>query len=517
MWYILGTNPKKNTETSRDLTKKRSGILLHITSLPSKYGIGDLGPEAYRFVDFLFFSKQKYWQILPLNFPIASNGYSPYFSNSAFAGNQLLISPDILIEEGLLMPEEVNPIPEFEEGTIDYPGVIEYKNLILDKAYNRFKASSENDEFEIFCRRESEWLEDFTLFMAIKEDEFGKVWHEWPNPLRDRIPDALEEAKERLADKINKEEFLQYIFFKQWDSLKSYCSSKGIKIIGDIPIYVSYDSADVWVDPHIFKLDEDKKPLAISGVPPDYFSETGQLWNNPVYRWSVLKKTGYNWWIKRLEHTLNTVDVLRIDHFRGLVQYWEIPAGEKTAINGKWENVPTYDFFDTILEYFKSLPVIVEDLGLITPDVKDAMKHYAFPGMRVLQFAFGEDKPDHPYLPQNYIENCVAYIGTHDNNTLVGWLADDASFLELERLLKFLGEKQITSKVNWKIIKKIMESEARTVIITVQDIIGLGSNARMNDPRNIFGNWKWRLLTGELTQARAKMLLDVTQSTHRAN
>ncbi len=493
-----------------------NGLLFHITSLPAPYGIGDMGPEAHKFVDILAEAKQKYWQILPLNFPIASNGYSPYFSDSAFAGNHLLLSPDLLIEEGLLLLEDIPPVPGADPGEVDYDGVTKHKKLILDKAFERFRKKDQKNDYDDFCRGQSGWLNDFALFAAIKEEQKGKIWHDWPASLRDRHPEALEEAGKRLAGKIDRQKFIQHMVFKQWSSLKSYANGRGIKIIGDIPIYVSYDSADVWVAPHIFKLDKRKRPMAVSGVPPDYFSATGQLWNNPVYRWDVLKDTRYDWWIERLSHTFSCVDILRIDHFRGLVQYWEVPAGEETAMNGKWEDVPTYDFFDTLLGHFKDFPVIVEDLGLITPDVKEAMDHYGFPGMRVLQFAFGEDKPDHPYLPQNYVKNCVAYTGTHDNNTLMGWLREEATPDVTHRVLDFLGERKISPGINWKIITRLMGSVADTTVIPVQDILALGSEARMNQPRETFGNWKWRLLPGQFTKEHAGKLRGITETTERS-
>jgi 4-alpha-glucanotransferase len=502
------------------LGTRGSGLLFHITSLPSPYGIGDLGPEAHKFADLLVKAKQKYWQILPLNLPIAESGYSPYFSNSAFAGNYLLVSLDLLVEEGLLTPEDIGTFPGSDTKYVNYDRVVEHREAVLDKVYERFKKGSGKSAgkkgYKDFCIEQSGWLDDFALFTAIKEEQGGRIWRDWPEHLRDRHPEALKKSEKRLAKKIDKEKFLQYLVFRQWFSLKSYCNKKGIRIIGDIPIYVSYDSADVWMNPHIFKLNENKKPIAVSGVPPDYFSATGQLWNNPVYRWDVLKETGYGWWIKRLEHTFSCVDILRIDHFRGLVQYWEIPAGEETAINGKWLDVPTYDFFDTLLAHFKEFPVIAEDLGHITPDVKEAMKHYGFPGMRVLQFAFGEGDPKHPYLPQNYITNCVAYPGTHDNNTMIGWLREEAPPEVIARVLNFLGEQEIPGDANWRMIERLMESVADTVIIPVQDIIGLGSDARMNKPREAFGNWKWRLLPYQLTQSHAEKLLKITESSGRS-
>jgi len=494
-----------------------SGVLLHITSLPSPYGIGDLGPEAYSFADFLADTKQTYWQILPLNPTNPSCGNSPYFSHSAFAANPLLISFERLLDEGLLSAEDIGPVPEFTPGVVDHETVGKYKHKVLDKAYQRFKKSADDGDFEKFCSKNAEWLENFALFKVLKDEFQGQVWSQWPDALRDRHPEALEKAKKDHGERMEREKFLQYILLTQWVSLKSYCNGKDIKIIGDIPIYVSYDSADVWVNPHIFKLDKEKKPIVVSGVPPDYFSKTGQLWNNPVYRWDVLKDTGYSWWIRRMEHTFGYYDIVRIDHFRGLVQFWEVPVGEETAINGEWKDVPTYDFFDTLLEHIPDFPVIVEDLGIITPDVREAMRHYGFPGMKVLQFAFGEDNPEHPYLPHNYEKNCVVYPGTHDNNTLVGWLENESTEEERERLFRYLRREGPVEEISWEVIKLAMMSPADTAVIPMQDILGLGEDARMNQPQTVEGNWKWRMLVGQITSVHADQLRAVTELSGRGN
>jgi len=339
------------------MSKKGSGILLHIKSLPSQYGIGDFGPAAYNFVDFLIQTKQTYWQILPLNRPNAASGGSPYFSTSAFAMNPLLISPESLLSEKLLTKEDLVPIPRFKLDKIDYEAVAKYKYGILNIAYDNFLQKQDKQKFEEFCAEEKDWLEDYALFVALKEKFGGKVWNKWPEEIRNRNIDSLEKEKQVLVKEITREKFFQYILFRQWDALKNYCNEKGIKIIGDVPIYVSYDSEDVWAHGDIFKLDEEKKPYVVSGVPPDYFSDTGQLWNNPVYRWDVLGQTKYYWWIKRLEHTFRFFDIVRVDHFRGLVQYWEVPSGEETAINGTWQDVPTYEFFDLLIKHFKEFPI----------------------------------------------------------------------------------------------------------------------------------------------------------------
>ncbi|MEA3490008.1 MAG: 4-alpha-glucanotransferase [Candidatus Omnitrophota bacterium] len=497
------------------MDKRGSGVLLHISSLASPYGIGDLGPEAYRFADFLAGTKQSCWQMLPLNPTDPANGNSPYFSCSAFAANPLLISFERLMDEGLLSPGDLEPVPEFKPGKVDYDAVTVYKIQVLDKAYENFSKKGADDGYESFCGEHSGWLEDYALFTALKTEYDGRAWSDWPGELRDRDPEALEAARKTFKDRIGKERFSQYVLFRQWFALKSYCNGKGISIIGDIPIYVSYDSADVWVDPRIFKLDENKKPFAVSGVPPDYFSATGQLWNNPVYRWDVLRESGYSWWIKRIAHTLKYFDIVRIDHFRGLVKYWEVPAGEETAVNGEWKEVPTYDFFDTLRGKLPDFPVIVEDLGVITPDVREAQRHYAFPGMKVLQFAFGKDDPEHPYLPHNYEKNCVAYTGTHDNNTLMGWLAKESSPEEKRRFLRYLRREETDGDINWETIRIIMMSDADTVVFPAQDILGLGESARMNQPREMTGNWEWRLLPGQITPLHAEKLLALTETSGR--
>lgn len=495
------------------MTGRGSGILMHISSLPSAYGIGDFGPEAYKFADFLYRTGQRYWQILPLNPTCPACGNSPYFSRSAFAGNPLLISFDMLLEEGLIDCNDIDPVPKFTADKVDYHAVTEYKNSVLDKTFMKFKS---NDEYTEFCSKNSGWLEDFALFMALKTEFEGKVWNEWPDEFRDRKPEAMERSAKKFSDSIEKEKFLQYIIFKQWFDLRAYCNSKGIEVIGDIPIYVSYDSCDVWADTHIFKLDDKKGPYVVSGVPPDYFSETGQLWNNPVYDWGKLKETGYAWWVKRLEHTFNWFDIVRIDHFRGLVQYWEIPSGEDTAINGKWQDVPTNDFFDNLIERFSPFPVIAEDLGIITDDVRAVMKHYGFAGMKVLLFAFGADDPEHPYLPHNYIKNCIVYTGTHDNNTFVGWFEKEASADEKERLLRYLDPDSAHTGLNWEVIRLIWMSVADTAIVPVQDILALGQDARMNEPSISDGNWRWRVKPDELTGSHEKILLEMTETYGRA-
>ena len=496
--------------------KRGSGVLLHITSLPSIHGVGDFGPEAYRFADFLEDSEQTLWQILPLNPTDGACGNSPYFSSSSFAMDPVFISLEKLLDQGLLRGSDFGLWPGFAAGRADYDLAVQYKVRLLKKAHENFQRSGGNPEHEDFCRENSLWLHDFALFSSLKGKFNGAAWNRWPKPIRDRNPEALAEAEEALQPVMEEVKFYQYLLLTQWLQLKSYCNRKGIKILGDLPIYVSYDSCDVWGNHHLFKLDEDKKPGAVSGVPPDYFSKTGQLWNNPVYRWDVLRKTGYDWWIRRLAHTLHCYDLVRIDHFRGLVKYWEIPAGEKTALNGKWAPVPSRDFFNTLVKRFPQFPVIAEDLGVITPDVIEVMKEFKLPGMKVLLFAFGEDNSMHPYLPHTYTKDCVAYTGTHDNNTLMGWFKKEAGEQEKQRLFHYLYKKKPVEKLNWEIIRLLMMSVADTVIIPMQDILGLGEEARMNQPAVASGNWAWRLLPDQITPAVVDRLRTLTKTYGRA-
>jgi 4-alpha-glucanotransferase len=498
------------------MLRRGSGILLHITSLPSFFGIGDLGPWAYRFADFLAETKQGFWQILPLNptDPVYDN--SPYHSISAFASNPLLISPELMVRDGLLDKADIEPLPNREK--VDYDSAIAHKRKLFHPAYERFKESGNNCEYERFCSDNAHWLDDFALFIALKSRFHGKAWSEWSDEIRDREPDTLKslEEDEELCDRIEMEKFIQYIFIQQWNSLKSYCNQRCIHIIGDIPIYVDYDSVDLWTNPEIFKLDDEKKPYVVSGVPPDYFSETGQLWGNPVYRWDVLKERGYDWWVQRLEHNLKLFDYVRIDHFRGLVAYWEVPAGEETAICGKWVEVPAMDFFDTLTRKFASTSIIAEDLGLITADVREIMNIFDFPGMRVLLFAFGEGLSTNPYIPHNVVRNCVLYTGTHDVNTVRGWFEMEATPEDKRRLFQYLGREVPVKELHWELIRLAMMSVANLTIMPVQDILGLGGGARMNLPATSDGNWGWRLLPEQLTSSHARKLLGMTEIYGRA-
>jgi 4-alpha-glucanotransferase len=492
---------------------RRSGILLHITSLPSPHGIGDLGPEAYRFVDFLHEAGQSLWQVLPLNPTSTVHGNSPYSSFSAFAGNPLLINLDRLIEEGFLTAVDLESVSSFAAERVDYEAVTAYKLLCLKRAAasDRGRDLTKDPGFRSFCSSNGSWLDAYTLFMALKEHFSGAPWYEWPRELRDREPDAVAEMKERLAAKMFQEMLFQYIFYRQWNELKAYCNRKSIQVMGDVPIYVSLDSADVWCTPHVFKLDPKKRPVFVSGVPPDYFSETGQRWGNPVYDWNVLKKSRYEWWLKRIEHTLKLFDLVRIDHFRGLVGYWEIPASEETAVKGEWVEAPARDFFNTLLRHFPILPIIAEDLGLITPDVREVMHLFRFPGMKVLQFGFYGDVADNPYAPHNHVNDCVIYTGTHDNNTIRGWFRTELNVSDQAQLKQYLGGALDEHDIHWHMIRLAMMSVADTCVVPLQDLLGLDEDARMNVPAMASGNWRWRFRRDALTQDLALKISKLTR------
>ncbi|MBN2035500.1 MAG: 4-alpha-glucanotransferase [Chitinispirillaceae bacterium] len=478
--------------------RRGAGVLMHLSSLPSPYGIGDLGPEAYRFADALAAAGVGFWQMLPLNPTNPENGDSPYFSASAFAGNPLLVSPDLLVKDGFLDKSDVSVLPEGPAGEVDYPAVRAYKTLLLDKAFEKRRTPRRGRPFERFHSEQEWWLDDFCLFLSLKRSLHEVPWSAWPPPLRDRSIDDVLAASRRFDGEMERSRFEQWLFFSQWFRLKRYCAQKNITIIGDLPIYVSLESADVWTSPHLFKIDRKKHPTGVSGVPPDYFSATGQLWNNPVYDWDEMRRHGFTWWEQRFRATFDRFDIVRIDHFRGLVQYWEVPAGETTAMNGSWQDVPTRPFFDAMTERLRPFPVIAEDLGTITPDVRAIMDLYQFPGMKVLQFAFGEDHPDHPYLPHTYGENCVAYTGTHDNMPLCAWLEHGARPDERERLFRYLGRDGGSEEVAWALIERLMQSKAALAVVPLQDLLCLGMESRMNDPGQTFGNWKWRCTSEQM-------------------
>lgn len=498
------------------MKKRGSGILCHITSLTSPFGIGDFGPGAYSFADFLSASRQKYWQILPLNPTDLVYQNSPYHSLSASALNPLLISPEILLEEGLLDRRDFEPVPTFPHERVEFEKVVPFKKKILQEAYERFKEKRNDQGFDRFLEINKSWLEDYGLFVVLKSRFRGKAWPQWPSELRDREAAALRCARKDYQDEIRREMFFQFLCSSQWEKLKCYCNRRGISITGDVPIYVVHDSAELWTHPELFHLDADRKPSVVAGVPPDYFSKTGQLWGNPLYRWDLMKENGYAWWVSRLARNLKLFDFLRIDHFRGFVGYWEIPAGDKTARNGRWVEAPAMDFFSTLKRMFPSFPFLAEDLGTITPDVEEVMNHFDIPGMKVLLFAFGDDNPGHPYLPHNYKKNCWAYTGTHDNNTVRGWFLDEAGSEEKQRLFRYIGRIPDEKDIPWEFIRIGAMSEADSFIVPIQDVLGLGGKARMNRPATKKGNWRWRLLPDVLTSELTDKLGKLTQTCGRA-
>ncbi len=470
---------------------RSSGILLHPTSFPSRFGIGDLGSQAYSFIDFLKETDQQYWQVLPLG--PTGYGNSPYMCYSAMAGNPLLISPEKLRDEGLLAEEDFANLPEFPVERVDYQLVMETKVPLLKRACSNFKTNAKPEQqqaFAEFCDSKAYWLDDYVLFMALKDAQDNANWYNWEPEVAKRQPEAMEAVRQRLAEDIFYQKFIQYEFFRQWTELKKYANERGIYIIGDIPIYVAHDSADVWAHPDIFCLDEETGEAELmAGVPPDYFSATGQLWGNPVYDWKKLEKQDFKWWIQRFAAMLDYVDIIRIDHFRGFEAYWAVPKGEETAINGKWIKAPGEKLFETIGQKLGTLPVLAEDLGTITPDVEALRDKFEFPGMKILQFAFGSD-PGNPYLPFNYPRNAVVYTGTHDNDTSIGWF-NTASDWEKRNLLLYLGCLS-PDGIHWDLIRLALSSIANLAIIPLQDILGLGSQARMNFPSKAEGNWEWR-------------------------
>ncbi|MGL5080888.1 MAG: 4-alpha-glucanotransferase [Microcoleaceae cyanobacterium] len=499
--------------------KRASGILLHPTSFPSQFGIGDLGKAAYEFIDFLEQSGQTLWQILPLG----PTGYehSPYIMNfSTFAGNPLLISLEQLVDEGLLDAGILTPLPQTEDimaNRVNFDRVIPHKTQFLEQAFQQFQVSLPNPEFDTFCR-DTRWLKDYALFMALLEANDGQSWNYWEPAVARREPDALRAKTEELKDRVLYHKFTQFKFFQQWSTLRKYANNRGIQIIGDISIYVCHNSSDVWAQPNIFQLDPETLESAyIAGVPPDYFSATGQLWGNPVYNWDKLQQTNYAWWIERFRATLAYADLVRIDHFRGFEAYWRVPAGEKTAINGEWILAPGAEFFETLCQELGSSPVLAEDLGIITPEVEELRDRFGFPGMRILLFAFG-GAADNSYLPHNFVQNCVVYTGTHDNDTTLGWWQEKATPAEKQHVAQYLGydSPEEVSEINWQLIRLALSSTANQAIIPLQDILSLDNTARMNDPSINAGNWRWRYEQSELlTQELGNRLFSLTRLHNR--
>ena len=488
---------------------RASGVLLHPTSLPGQFGIGDLGSVAYQFADSLISTGQRLWQLLPLG--PAGYGNSPYQCLSVFAGNPLLISPERLIADKSLDPADLENAPSFPEDRIDYGAVIEFKMLLLRKSFERFERKAtqhKRKEFEVFCQQNASWLETYSLFMALKEAHGLTAWSTWEEDIRRRQPESLKRWNRKLDHEIRHHKYQQYQFFKQWRELRKYCNEHQIRFIGDMPIFVALDSAEVWSHPRMFYLDDGGKPTVVAGVPPDYFSRTGQLWGNPLYRWDVLAKDDYAWWVERFRAIRDFVDIIRVDHFRGFEKYWEISATDTTALNGRWVPGPGAALFEAVQKALGRLPIIAEDLGVITPEVDALREQFGFPGMRVLQFAFGSDPKADDYRPHNYPRNCVVYTGTHDNDTTIGWFrgedVKDSTQSKEERqrerqvALNYLGTDG--REINWDFIRLALMSAADTAIIPMQDILGLDSEARMNLPGKAEGNWCWRFTPDMLTE-----------------
>lgn len=493
--------------------KRSSGVLMHISSLPGEHGIGDMGPEAYRWIDMLDQTGTKYWQLLPLN--PTGYGNSPYQGLSAFAGNPLFINLNELVQIGLLAKSNLSDRPAFPVTKVDFSKVTQWKRKKLEIAYRTYlqnKPKDIKDALDRFKQNNNSWLDEFSTFMAIREDQQLVSWSKWPEPLKMREPKALESYKDRNQQKIEMHAFFQFLFEKQWTALKQYANEKGILIIGDIPIFMGFDCSDVWAYPELFLLDENRKPTFVAGVPPDFFSKTGQLWGNPLYDWEQHKKQNYQWWIQRVQETLKTVDLIRLDHFRGFAGFYKIPAEAETAEQGEWVDGPGIALFDALESEFGELPFIAEDLGVITPDVIHLRDRYSLPGMKLFQFAFWEDA-DADFLPHNYPENCVAYTGTHDNDTSKSWF-QNAPEHERTFCASYLGNH--TRNVALEMIRTVWSSVALLTIAPTQDFLQLGNKARMNLPASTKGNWEWRMRPGSIPDSLVEWIKEINITFNRA-
>jgi 4-alpha-glucanotransferase len=500
-----------------------AGILLHPTSLPGPHGIGEIGPAALAFLDFLHETGQGLWQVLPLG--PTGYGDSPYQCFSSFAGNPLLVSLEHVRDEGLLSDSDLRGGAGSEERQVDYGRVIAWKRPLLEKACSAFESkasASRRDAFEAFTRAHADWLPDFALFMALKHANGGAAWNAWEHGLAQREPEALERARRELARERRVVEFAQWLFFEQWAALREAARARGVRLMGDVPIFVAHDSADVWAHPGLFHLDHDGRPSVQAGVPPDYFSATGQLWGNPLYRWDALARSGYAWWIARLRAVFELVDVVRLDHFRGFEAYWEVPGDAETAISGRWVKGPGPAFFEALRASFGELNLVAEDLGLITPEVEALRDAFALPGMAILQFAFGSDAHGNDFLPHNYERRKVVYTGTHDNDTIVGWwnagVGDSTRTAaeverERERALAYVGGDG--REVHWDFIRTLFVSVADVAIVPLQDVLGVSSEGRMNLPGRASGNWRWRFAASDLAPEVRRRLRAITEGSGR--
>jgi 4-alpha-glucanotransferase len=504
---------------------RSSGVLLHPTSLPGRFGIGDLGPSAFEFIDLLASAGQRVWQVLPLG--PTGYGDSPYQCFSAFAGNTLLVSLERLIEDGLLTESDAAAGHTFQSGDVDFPAVIAHRRTIWPRVLDRFDtadAARLRDRFTHFCQTHASWLDDFALFMAVKEAHGDVAWTAWEPDIAQRDPSAIARWSTRCAREIRLHKLMQFLFFEQWQRVREACHTRSIAIMGDLPIFVAHDSADVWAHRELFRLDSDGGPTVLTGVPPDYFSATGQLWGNPHYRWEALAHTGYAWWIERFRAVLALVDRVRIDHFRGFEASWEVPRGAPTAMRGEWVKGPGAALFDAVQAALATnrLPFVAENLGVITPEVEALRMRLQLPGMAILQFAFGTDPQAPDFKPHNYPRNIVVYTGTHDNDTTMGWWAGGIGHStrsdidrenEREHATRYLGLEE--RDVHWQFIRAVLASVADTAIVPAQDLLGLGSDARMNRPGTDTGNWRWRLLPGQLTPEIARTLAVMVQTYDR--
>jgi len=491
-----------HTSVKEPQTTRIAGVLLHPTSLPGRFGIGDLGDELLAFLDWAQSAGLRIWQMLPLNAP--GYGNSPYGCLSSYAGNPLLISPQRLVENGLLPGDALDDVPTFAEDYVEFERVHEFKQKLLRQSFAHFYEHASDDQRQALASfsHDNAWLPEWTLYAALKEHHGGKSWTEWPSDVASRDRDALADARLELADEIAFHEYVQWLFFAQWAAVREAAAARGIRIMGDIPIYVAGDSADVWANREIFQLDEDGEPSVVSGVPPDYFSATGQRWGNPLYRWDVLRETHFRWWVSRFRAALRFADIVRVDHFRGFAAYWEIPASEQTAIHGRWMPGPGRALFDALRDSLGDLPLVAEDLGHITKDVHELRKAIGVPGMKILQFAFAQ--PDSPHLPHCYDPKTVVYTGTHDNDTARGWY-EEADAAERDAIASYLGVRD-ANDVAWSLIRAAYTSIAETAIVPVQDILNLGSEARMNRPGAEHDNWSWRVAAGALASEHAEEL-----------
>lgn len=486
------------------------GILLHLTSLPGRFGVGDLGPETEVFLDFLAESGQRWWQMLPIG--PTGRGNSPYQSPSSFAGSRLLISPERLASAGYLEPRDWADVPKFPDDRVEFEAVLEAKTQLLRRAFENFGVG--DDGFAQFRREQAAWLDDYTLFMALREAHGGADWTHWEPEIANRKPEALKRWREELAEEIRFHQFEQYCFAKQWSRLREECARRDIQLIGDVPIFVSHDSADVWARPELFLLDEQGRPTFVAGVPPDFFSETGQLWGNPLYHWEAHAAEGFDWWASRLRAQTDRFELVRLDHFRGFEANWEVPADAPTAAEGRWALGPGAAFLEAVRQSLGGLPLIAEDLGNITFEVEALRDRFELPGMKVLQFAFGDDPMAEQYLPYSYDRNCVVYTGTHDNDTTVGWFSSSAvdstqttEEIDAERafVCRFVGT--TGEQIHWDLIRIAYASVGDTVIIPMQDVLGLDSRARMNVPGQADGNWDWRMTRQQLDQTEGRARL----------